>query len=76
MRIPRTLVSTAIALSLIASTPAAATAQEPLWDWCAKLGDYYIGGVGYHVIYCEGQLSGSAFYYIKHGTPFSIERVT
>jgi hypothetical protein len=75
MKLSRLVIGAAIALGCIAATPAPGSAQDPYWDWCVKIGDYYdTGGTGYHVIYCEGEYSGSAFYYIRHGTPFKIER--
>lgn len=77
MKVSRLVLRTIIALVCVALAPWVGGTQELLlWDWCIKLGDYYdTGGTGYHVIYCHGEYTGDAFYYIPHGTPFIIQQV-
>jgi hypothetical protein len=62
MKASRLVLRTVVALACIALTPWFSAAQDTLyWDWCVKIGDYYdADGTGYHVIYCQGEYTGSA----------------
>lgn len=76
MKLSRLIRRSIVAVALVIMSPWAGGTQETLyWDWCIKLGDYYDSNrTGYHVIYCYGEYTGDAFYYIPHGTPFIIHQ--